>query len=149
MTVAIAEFLHVYTSTGTTIYKWQSFWPGQTVDAHTFYGFQLDPMLSGRSGQQPELLVRLPLNATTLTLLEDGISNRYLATASPYQFTPPAGGGLPATKTLIASFTGEVNDGQLDQINLSMVIASSLISTEAQVPHRRYTTTLVGTPPKL
>lgn len=149
MTVAIAEFLHIYTSTGTTIYKWQSFWSGQTVDAHTFYPFRLQPMLSGRSGAQPELTVELPLNATTLTVLEDGITNRYLATAELYEFTPPAGNTVPASKTLIAGFTGEITGGSLGQINLSMVVSSSLVSTEAQVPHRRFTTTLVGTPPKL
>lgn len=148
MTTAIAEFLHVTTTAGADVYRWQSFWPGQTVDSHTFYPFRLEPMLSGRSGEQPELQVELPLNAVTTALIEDGINNRYLVTATLYEFTPPVS-GLPATKTAIAAFSGEVLAGSLGQINLTMTVGSSVVSTEAQVPHRRFTTTLVGTPPKL
>lgn len=148
MTKAVAEFLHITTSAGADVYRWQSFWPGQTVDSHTFYPFRLAPMLSGRSGEQPELQVQLPLNSVTTTLVEDGITNSYLVTATLYEFTPPVS-GLPATKTAIAAFSGQITTGQLDQINLSFTVGSSLISTEAQVPHRRFTSTLVGTPPKL
>lgn len=147
MTTALATYLHVTTAAGADVYKWQSFWPDQTVDDHTFYPFDIGSLLSARNSAETDLEVRLPMNATTVALAETGIEDGYLATVTLYKFTLAAGETLPASKTAIAGYTGQIIGASLDQIVLTLVLGSPLDAREAQAPPRRFTTNLVGTPP--
>jgi hypothetical protein len=147
MTTALATYLQITTAAGTNIYKWQSFWPDQTVDTYTFYPFDIGSLLSARNSEQTDLQVRLPMNATTVTLAETGIEDGYLATVTLYKFTLAAGQTLPASKTAIASYTGQIIGASLDQVELTLTLGSPLDAREAQAPPRKFTTNLVGTPP--
>lgn len=147
MTTALATYLHITTAAGADVYKWQSFWPDQTVDAHTFYPFDIGSLISARNSMQTELDIRLPMNSTTVALAETGIENGYLATVTLYKFTLAAGQTLPVTKTAIAGYTGQIIGTSLNQVELTLTLGSPLDAREAQAPPRKFTTNLVGTPP--
>lgn len=150
MTVGIAAFLAFRQSNYTTIVaRYQSYWPGQTVDSHTFYPFNTSAIVSNASGGQESLNVEFAVSDTILNTIETGLGAGYFVQLSFYQFTPTATGAPPTTKTLFASFIGELINATLNETTISIQIGSSLNPVEAQAPPRKFTTTLIGQPPKI
>lgn len=149
MTIGIAQFLRVYTQTGTTLNRWQNYWSTTTVDGHSFMPFDGGAIFSRITPSSDTLDVVFPISNTALSLIENGLALRYLATLDFYQFAPDAGGGQPASKTKIASYTGEFSSANINDTTATLKIGTNLDPTEAQVPPRKFTTSLVGQPPKV
>lgn len=148
MTIALAQFLTIKKADGTVLYRWQNYWPNQTVDNHSFAPFQTDALFSAASPEVTSLQIVFPISSLILSLLDEGLNQYYVAQINQYQFQPPKN-GLPSVKTLIAGFTGEFVSAQVSSVSVDLVIGSNIDSTESQVPPRKFTTTLAGTPPKL
>jgi hypothetical protein len=147
--LAIAQFLHVYTSTGATINRWQNFWVNATVDSHAFFAFDGGAIFSRITPSSDSLDITFPASNTSLSLIENGLALRYLATLDLYQFAPTADGTAPSIKTKIASYTGEFSSATVNDLTVTLQIGTNLDPTEAQVPPRKFTTSLVGQPPKV
>lgn len=150
MTIGIAAFATFRQSNYSTIVqRYQSYWPGQTVDSHSFYPFNCGSIISNATGGQQSLTVEFAISQAIVDLIEAGLTNSYFVEMSFYQFTPTATGAPPTAKTLFASYIGELINASQNETAISIQIGSSLNPVEAQAPPRKFTTTLIGEPPKI
>jgi len=150
MTIGIAAFMTIRKADYTTVVaRYQSYWPGQTVDNHSFYPFNANAILSNASGGQESLSIELAPTQGTVAIAEAGLVQGYLVELAFYQFTPAADGSPPASKTLFATFIGELSSVSQNENSITFNIGSTLNAVEAQAPPRKFTTTLIGSPPKL
>ena len=148
MTVALAQFLTIQDANGTVLRQWQNHWINQTVDGHEFFPFNCSSLLSKVSSGEMSLSIDLPVATEIFDLIENGLNQFYVARVDQYQFLSPVS-GLPATKTLVGSFTGEFETAATTATSVQITIGANLDSTETQAPPRQFTTALAGTPPKL
>lgn len=146
-TTALAQFLEIK-SGSTRIAAYQNYWPGQTVNGYAHYPFSTDGIVADGNGGQTSFSVTLPATKEAVTLLENAIANNYLGRIQIYQFDPPADNTLPAVRTLVAQFDGEIIDGTTTQTEVTLTLGSSLDPIGAQIPPRKYTSTLVGELPR-
>lgn len=150
MTIGIASFVTFRLSDNTTVVsRFQNYWPGNTVDLHIFYPFNANAIVSNASGGQQSIALDFAASRVIATLVEDGLANAYLAECNFYQFIPTANGTPPISKTLFASYLGELISAEQNESTISIQIGSSLNPVEAQAPPRKFTTTLIGEPPKI
>ena len=148
MTVTLAQFLTIHDADGAVLYQWQNHWIDQVVDEHGFFPFNCSSLLSKVSSGEMTLSIDLPASSESFGLIENGLNQFFVARVDLYQFLPPAS-GLPQTKTLVASFTGEFERASTTSTAVQITIGANLDSTESQAPPRQFTTALAGTPPKL
>jgi hypothetical protein len=150
MTVGIAVFMTIRQSNYTSVVaQYQSYWQGLTVDGHGFYPFNVNAILSNASGGQQSLRVDMALTQPLIETIEAGLANAYFVELAFYQFTPTATGVPPTAKTVFASFIGELLSAEQQESSVTIEIGSSLNGVEAQAPPRKFTTTLIGQPPKI
>lgn len=150
MTIGIASFLTFRQSDySTVVAQYQNYWPDQTVDSHTFYPFNTNAIVSNATGGQQSLSIDFAASNDIVSLIEAGLSNGYFVELSFYQFTPTVTGAPPTAKTLFASYIGELISASQNELSISVQIGSSLNPVEAQAPPRKFTTTLIGEPPKI
>jgi hypothetical protein len=148
MAVQLAQFLTIKKADGTVLRQWQNHWINQTVDGHEFYPFNCSSMMSKVSSGEMSVTISLPVSTSNRDLIQNGLSQFYVVEVDQYQFLPPAS-GLPATKTLVASFAGEFESGSTTPTSMQVSVGANLDSTESQAPPRQFTTALAGKPPKL
>jgi hypothetical protein len=147
MSIGLAQFLIIKDTGGNVQRKWQNYWISQSVDGYAFAPFSVSMLISKVSDGEESVQILLPPTDDNLTLAELGLQSFYIATVEQYQFLVPDS-GLPATKTKIASFTGEFQAASLQPSAVTLTIGSNLDSTESQAPPRKFTSTLIGSPPK-
>ena len=148
MTVALAQFLTIKQANGSVLRRWQNHWISQTVDGHEFFPFNCSSLMSKVSSGEMSVTLSFPVSTNVRDLIENGLSQFYVVQVDQYQFLPPAS-GLPAVKTLVASFVGEFETASTTATSMQITIGANLDSTESQAPPRQFTTALAGTPPKL
>lgn len=148
MTVGLAQFLTVKNAAGTVLYRWQNYWINETVDGHSFASFSVAALISKVSSGAESVQIQLPPTKANIGLIESGLQLLYTARVEQYQFLPPTT-GLPGSKTKIGSFTGEFQSAVFNTSSVVLTIGSNLDSTESQAPPRKFTSTLIGSPPKL
>ena len=148
MTVALAQFLTIQTADGSVLRRWQNHWVGETVDGHEFFAFNCSSLMSKVSSGEMSATISFPVSTNVRDLIQNGLNQFYVAKLDQYQFLPPAS-GLPVTKVLVASFTGEFETASTTATSMQIMIGANLDSTESQAPPRQFTTALAGTPPKL
>ena len=148
MTAALAQYLTIKKADGSVLSRWQNHWLNQSVDGHSFAPFNVNSLISKVSDGAESIQIGLPPTKDNLELTELGLQQFYIAIVDKYQFTPPAS-GLPSAKVKIASFTGEFQSAVFGIAAIDLIIGSNLDSTESQAPPRKFTTTLIGFPPKL
>lgn len=148
-TIGLAQFLTVTDANGSVLHRWQNYWINQTVDQHTFLAFQADSIFSRLSPGSDSLSILMPISASLLSIVDAGLLQYYVGKVDLYQFLPTANGTPPGAKETIASYTGEFVSAEITADSISLSIGSNLDSTESQVPIRKFTTTLAGSPPKL
>ena len=142
-TVALAMFLRF--SNGFNV---QNYWHDQVVDGCQHYPFDADGIVSSRGSVQSAYAVTFPIDAVTISLLEDGLASGWTAAVELYQFTPEQSGAPPGAKTLISRYAGEIIGGTVNETTVAVELGSSLDPIGSQMPPRVYTTTLVGEPPR-
>ena len=91
----------------------------------------------------------MAVSQAIVSLIEDGLANFYFVELLFYQFVPTQTGVPPLTKTLFASYVGELTSASQNETSVTVQIGSSLDPVEAQASPRKFTTTLVGEPPKI
>ena len=148
MTVSLVQFLTIKNTNGNILRRWQNHWIDQTVDDYEFYPFNCSSLMSKVSSGELSLTVSFPVSTANRELIQDGLNQFFVAQVDQYQFLPPTS-GLPTTKTLVASFTGEFEAASTTATSMEVSIGANLDSTESQAPPRQFTTALAGKPPKL
>jgi len=148
MTVALAQFLTIKNANGNILRRWQNHWIDQAVDDHDFFPFNCSSLMSKVSSGELAITISFPVSTANRELIEDGLNQFFVAQVDQYQFLPPAS-GLPSTKTLVASFTGEFEKASTTATSMQVSVGANLDSTESQAPPRQFTTALAGKPPKL
>lgn len=150
MTVGIAAFVTFRESNYTTVVaRYQSYWPGQTVDSHAFYPFNTNAIVSNATGGQESISIDFAVSNTITSIVEAGIADNHFVELAFYQFTPTASGAPPTSKALFASFIGELISATQNETTITIQVGSTLNPVEAQAPPRKFTTTLIGEPPKI
>lgn len=150
MTIGIASFLAFRQSDYSTIIaRYQNYWSGQTVDSHTFYPFNVNAIVSNATGGQQNLSIDFAASNDIINTIEAGLTNSYFVELNFYYFTPTTNGAPPTAKTLFASYIGELISASQNETSISIKVGSSLNPVEAQAPPRKFTTTLIGEPPKI
>ena len=148
MTVALAQFLTIQDANGSVLRQWQNHWINQTVDGHEFFPFNCSSLMSKVSSGEMSVTLSFPVSTNVRDLIQNGLNQFYVAQVDQYQFLPPVS-GLPAVKTLVASFTGEFETASTTATSMQISVGANLDSTETQAPPRQFTTALAGKPPKL
>lgn len=150
MTIGIATFINFRQSNfATVVASYQSYWPGQLVDAYSFYPFTCAAIVSNASGGQQTLSVDMAVSQPIVALIENGLTNSYFVELLFYQFVPTPTGAPPPSKILFASYIGELISASQNETTITIQVGSSLNPVEAQAPPRKFTTTLIGEPPKV
>jgi hypothetical protein len=145
--IALCQYMRVFDSSN-TYYRWQNFYIGQAIE-----GYEHRPFIAGMidvtsTGDQNSMQVTMAPSAEALSLVETALTNAHLVEIKIYK-VPHANLSSPAGKVLIAQFIGEVVSGSVNDGQLIMELGSSLDPIGAQVPPRKFTTTLIGEPPRL
>lgn len=146
-TLALCQYLRIFDG-GTTYHRWQNYFIGQTVDGYEHRPFNAGGIEVSVDGDQSSMTVALPPTAANHQAVEAAIANAHLIEIQI--FSVPTGDVVsPTSKTLIAQYIGEVIAGNATETELSIEVGSSLDPVGAQVPPRKFTTTLIGEPPRL
>lgn len=150
MTYALASFITIRQSDySTVVAKYQNYWSNQIVDQHVFYPFNVGSIASNTTGGQTELTIDFAPSNSVFNLVENGIALNYFIEADLYYFTPAPDNAPPEIKNLFSSYIGEFIKADQTQTQISITIGSSINAVDAQAPPRKFTTTLIGEPPKL
>jgi hypothetical protein len=144
-TTAIAGFMEVMTANGSVIRQWQNYWFEQTVEGYGHLPFNLSEAFSSSSSGQQSATVTLPISESVLTAVEDALRLAHLFRLMLYQVDASSAAD-PSARQLITEFIGEVISAEVEVASVTVSIGSSLDPLGAQVPPRKFTNTLVGTP---
>jgi len=150
MTKGIAAFLTIRQSDfNTVVARYQSYWPGITVNGHVFRPFTAGAITSNSSGGQQSFAIEFGLQADTEQIIEVSAANDYIYDCELKEFTPTATGVPPSTLTTFTRFTGELLSAVKTDSSITVEIGTSLDPVKAQAPPRKMTNTLVGEPPQV
>jgi len=148
-TIGIAEFLRVLDGT-TERALWQNYWPNISVNGHTYVPFEASAITASQAGIQESMSIRVPAIPLAFSLAQAATSSAWLVEVKVYQFTiTTAGSAPPVSRTLTGQFTGEVIGGNMSLSEITLELGSSLTAVGVVVPVRKFTTNLIGAPPKL
>ena len=128
--------------------KWQSFFIGQTVDGFAFHPFETGGIVVNTSADQSDMGVTVPLSSEDLALFDRAFNEGWLAQIWIYRFAPLTDNSPPSAKELVAEFIGEVIGTEFAYDRVTMKLGSALDPISAQIPPRKFTTALIGTPPR-
>jgi hypothetical protein len=123
----------------------------QGGDSYQFLDFTVDGLASTGNADGTELTVNLPGLTAISSAADDALEEGWLAAVTVYRFeaaAPPD--APPAGQVTIIDTIGEViGGGEEFPRSVTITIGSALETLGAQVPPRRFTTALVGTPCRL
>jgi hypothetical protein len=149
MTTALVTFATVWEPNYTAVRRrHQNYWPQTSVAGHQFLPFMSDSLVSSSFGGVERVGLQMPISSEAIDLLAIGGPAGWLVALELKEFTPVAGGGVPAVFLTVAEFVGEIIGGAYDSSSVELLIGSVLSGTGAQAPPRKFTTALVGTPSK-
>lgn len=133
-----------------TASKWQSYFRDTTPAGYKFLEFRCAGIVATQQGDQGELTVTLPATPDVVDAVNDATGTGRLVAVRFYEFDAALGDDAPnGSEELIAQFVGEVIGGDADAYSYTLRLGSSLASIGAQVPPRRFTSELIGTPCRL
>lgn len=133
-----------------TASKWQSYFRDTAPDGFVFTELRTGGIVATQEGDQAEMTVTLPATPTIVAAVYEAISAARLVQVTFWEFDPSLGDEEPnGSEEIVSRFTGEVIGGSSDFYSITIRLGSSLASIGAQVPPRRFTTDLIGTPCRL
>jgi hypothetical protein len=149
MARAQSYYLRVFDIGGATYNRWQSYYFGKTVTFDSqdwqYVPFVVDGFSAGVSGDEAAITVTVPATTFAVRALEPAIYDGQLVEVKTYQFDTTRGNLLPqAGQELIASFTGQAIGGSSDLTSLTVQLGSALSPIGAQIPPRKFTTSVMG-----
>ncbi len=153
MARAQAQYLRIF-SGATTYQRWQSYYVNTSVSyggaAWAYQPFDADGITAGEVQSESSISVRLPATTNAIDVALQALDEARLAELQFYEFDTLLGNATPqAGQTLIASYLGEVVGVSGSFTSIEMELGSSLSPIGAQVPPRKFTSKLTGSPCKL
>ncbi len=153
MARAQAQYLRIF-SGSTTYQRWQSYYVNTSVSygsaVWAYQPFDADGITAGEVQSESSISVRLPATTNAIEVALQALDGARLAELQIYEFDTLLGNATPqAGQTLIASYLGEVVGVSGSFTSIEMELGSSLAPIGAQVPARKFTTRLTGSPCKL
>lgn len=148
-----AQYLRIFDET-TTYTRWQSYYVNQTVTWQSasweYFPFKFNGLIGGTPGGDTGATIDLPATEDAVTAFTGALSNNYLCQLLLYEFNTSLSQSVPqASQYLIGSFTGEVTGISGSFALLRVNLGSSLAPVGAQVPPRKFNSTLIGAPIKI
>lgn len=121
------------------------------ADSYQFLDFTVDGLANTGTADQNELTIVLPGLTAISTAADDAMAEGWLATLTVNQFDLPTRPDTPPPgQVVLLTAIGEVTGGGEDfPATVTITVGSALESLGAQVPPRRFTSALVGTPCRL
>ena len=147
--LAIATFLRFFTG-NTTVFRWQNFFVGKTVDQHVYQSFSASDILMNRSASEGGISLSMPLTKQNLFYMEAAYNEAYLIEVQLYELDLV--NGMPTGidgATQVARFVGEVVAMSCDLVTLSVELGAGIDAVSEDIPGRKFTTSLVGRLPVL
>ena len=153
MARAQAQYLRIF-SGSTTYQRWQSYYVNTSVsydsNVWAYQPFDADGITAGEVQSESSITVRLPATTNAIEVALQALDEARLAELQLYEFDTLLGNSTPqAGQTLIASYLGEVVSVSGSFTSIEMELGSSLAPIGAQVPPRKFTSKLTGSPCKL
>jgi hypothetical protein len=153
MARAQAQYLRIF-SGSTTYQRWQSYYVNTSVTyggaVWAYQPFDADGITAGEVQSESSILVRIPATTNAIEVALQALDQARLAELQLYEFDTLPGNATPqAGQTLIASYLGEVVGVSGSFASIEMELGSSLAPIGAQVPPRKFTSKLTGSPCKL
>jgi hypothetical protein len=153
MARAQAQYLRIF-SGATTYQRWQSYYVNTSVSyggaAWAYQPFDADGITAGEVQSESSISVRLPATTNAIDVALLALDEARLAELQLYEFDTLLGNATPqAGQTLIASYLGEVVGVSGSFTSIEIELGSSLSPIGAQVPPRKFTSKLTGSPCKL
>jgi hypothetical protein len=153
MARAQAQYLRIF-SGSTTYQRWQSYYVNTSVSYDSavwaYQPFDADGITAGEVQSESSISVRLPATTNAIEVVLQALNEARLAELQLYEFDTLLGNSTPqAGQTLIASYLGEVVGVSGSFTSIEMELGSSLAPIGAQVPPRKFTSKLTGSPCKL
>lgn len=153
MARAQAQYLRIF-SGATTYQRWQSYYVNTNVSyggaAWSYQPFDADGITAGEVQSESSISVRLPATTNAIEVALLALNESRLAELQLYEFDTLLGNSAPqAGQSLIASYLGEVVGVNGSFTSIQMQLGSSLSPIGAQVPPRKFTSKLTGSPCKL
>jgi len=145
---AQAQFLRLYTVTGETRDRWQSYWNTAVTWQSAqwdYLEFEADGFVEGDSGSEQSISVTVPATRRAVLSCERAIDDGWLAELKIYQFDDfLAPAGPIDEQELITEFNGQVVGGSATLTSFTLELGSALSPVGATVPIRVLTTALMG-----
>jgi hypothetical protein len=147
-TRAQSQYIRIY-SGATTYTRWQNYYVGQSVtwesQSWSYFPFAIAGVTSGPFGNN--MIITIPATNAAAVEFNLALQENRLCELRIYEFDSRlTQSGPQSSQDLIAFFTGEIANIAGSLIQWNVTIGSSLASTGAQVPPRKYTNKLIGTP---
>lgn len=153
MARAQAQYLRIF-SGATTYQRWQSYYVNTNVSyggaSWSYQPFDADGITAGEVQSESSISVRLPATTNAIEVALLALNESRLAELQLYEFDTLLGNSAPQSgQSLIASYLGEVVGVNGSFTSVRMQLGSSLSPIGAQVPPRKFTSKLTGSPCKL
>jgi hypothetical protein len=145
-----AQYLRVFDE-NTTYTRWQSYYINQTITwqnaSWNYHPFTANGLIGGTAGTDVGVTIDVPATSAAVDLFESALNYGRLCELRVYEFDTRLTQVAPqATQTLIGIYVGEVVNIGGSFSMLTVGLGSSLAPVGAQVPPRKYTNILIGTP---
>lgn len=149
MARASAQYLRIFTATGVTLYRWQSFyayrsvtWSGASWD---YQQFSADGFTDGSSGDETSMSISAPVVPVVVAAFESAIREGHLIEVATYEFDDEIDDQAPqADQQLVSLITAQVVGGSAGVTRMQLQVGSALAPVGAQYPPRVFTSSIMG-----
>jgi hypothetical protein len=149
MARAQSQYLRIFDTAGVTYIRWQSYYVASTVSANgttwSYVPFIADGFTAGISGDEAAISVTAPATRPVMSAFEGAIKAAQLVELLIYQFDPQDGNTEPQVgQVLVGSYVGQVVGGSGGLTSITIQLGSALSPVGAQIPPRKFTTSMMG-----
>lgn len=154
MARAQSQYLTITNAGGTVVQRWQSYYGNTTVtfngQAWAYVPFSAEGFTEGISGDESNISISAPAITLVVEAFNAAILNGHIVELSIYQFDPELGNATPqAGQVLMGTFVGQASGGGGSLTELTLQLGSAISPVGAQIPPRKFTTSIMGKGAKL
>ena len=151
---AQAQYLRLYTTSGTDKQLWQSYYVNSTISSggksYSYFPFTADGLMSSSASGANRVSVTCPATTTAISALTEALNNQYLCELKVYEFDSRLSNVAPnSNQSLIVNFLGVITEISGSFETLRVRIGSSISPVGASCPPRSFSTDLIGNPIRL
>lgn len=149
MARAQSQYLRIFTTSGATMHRWQSYYSYRIVTWDNvqwgYIPFTADGFTAGVSGDETNVTVSAPAIPLVQQAFDQAIFNGYFVEMLLYQFNSEVNNLSPiASQVLIGRYVGQAVGGGATATTMSLQLGSALSPVGAQFPPRKLTTAIMG-----